>query len=97
VVTSPDAESSGPWAGAHEYEPGYVYLQVAERIAARIESGELARHERLPAEQQLADEFGVSLGTARHATRVLRERGLVFTVRAKGTFVADRNRHNGGG
>lgn len=34
--------------------------------------------------------FGVSLGTARRTVRLLRERGLVVTVRSKGTFVTDR-------
>lgn len=94
-MTARDTDSSDQ-PTAPEYEPGYVYLQIADRIAARIESGELARHERLPAEQDMANEFGVSLGTARHATRVLRDRGLVFTIRSKGTFVADRSRHTGG-
>lgn len=94
MLTSRDAEAQPPREAKPEFEPGYVYLQVADLIAARIESGELRRHDRLPGEQDLADEYGVSLGTARHATRVLRERGLVFTIRAKGTFVADLNNSN---
>jgi aminoglycoside phosphotransferase (APT) family kinase protein len=43
----------------------------------------------LVAERRLADEYGVSLGTARRATELLRDRGLVFTLRSKGTFIAD--------
>jgi DNA-binding GntR family transcriptional regulator len=77
------------WANRQDYAPGYLYQQLADLIAAQIESGELQRHDRLPGEQDMAREYGVSLGTARQATRLLRERGLVFTVRAKGTFVAD--------
>ncbi|WP_236789137.1 winged helix-turn-helix domain-containing protein [Amycolatopsis sp. GM8] len=72
--------------------PGYLYETVAKLIAVRIESGELAPHTPLPAEGQLAREYGVSLGTARHATRLLRERGLVVTVKSKGTYVAKRDR-----
>lgn len=30
----------------------------------------------------------MSLGTARHATELLRRRGLVVTIRSKGTYVA---------
>jgi GntR family transcriptional regulator len=72
--------------------PGYVYEWLAREIAARIESGELAPHTPLPSERRLASEYSVSLGTARHATRLLRFRGLVVTVKSKGTYVADRTR-----
>jgi DNA-binding GntR family transcriptional regulator len=74
------------------HTPGYLYEALAKLIAARIESGELAPNTPLPAEGQLARDYGVSLGTARHATRLLRERGLVVTVRSKGTYVAKRDR-----
>jgi DNA-binding GntR family transcriptional regulator len=68
--------------------PGYLYVAVADHIAARIETGELSPNTRLPGELDLADEYKVSLGTIRRATVELRERGLVVTVPAKGTFVA---------
>ncbi|GAB2993445.1 winged helix-turn-helix domain-containing protein [Amycolatopsis acidiphila] len=72
--------------------PGYLYEALAKLLATRIESGELAPNTPLPAEGQLARDYGVSLGTARHATRILRERGLVVTVKSKGTYVAKRDR-----
>ncbi|GHF47239.1 DNA-binding GntR family transcriptional regulator [Amycolatopsis bartoniae] len=72
--------------------PGYLYEAMAEQLAARIRSGELAPNTPLPGENQLAREYGVSLGTARHATRVLRERGLVVTIKSKGTYVTKRDR-----
>ncbi|GAA4667418.1 MULTISPECIES: winged helix-turn-helix domain-containing protein [Amycolatopsis] len=72
--------------------PGYLYEAVAAELAARILSGELPPNTTLPAEAQLAREYGVSLGTARHATRLLRERGLVVTIKSKGTYVAKRDR-----
>lgn len=72
--------------------PGYIYEMMADHLAARIEAGELRPNKPLPAERRLAVEYGVSLGTARHATEILRERGLVFTIRSKGTFIADENR-----
>jgi GntR family transcriptional regulator len=71
--------------------PGYLYVVMADHIAARIDAGELLPNTRLPAERDLADEYGVSLGTARRATKELRERGLVVTVPVKGTFVTDRS------
>jgi DNA-binding GntR family transcriptional regulator len=67
--------------------PVYLYLQVAEHVAARIESGELPKGARLPAERDMADEYRVSLQTARRAVEELRDRGLVQTVPVKGTFV----------
>ncbi|MTD58769.1 winged helix-turn-helix domain-containing protein [Amycolatopsis pithecellobii] len=70
--------------------PGYAYERMAEHIAGRIASGELELNTPLPSERRLAEEYGVSLGTARHATKLLRFRGLVVTVRSKGTYIADR-------
>lgn len=67
--------------------PGYIYEWLADQIAERITSGDLAPNTPLPAERRLADDYGVSLGTAREATRLLRERGLVITLRSKGTYV----------
>ncbi|AYY14879.1 GntR family transcriptional regulator [Actinobacteria bacterium YIM 96077] len=67
--------------------PEYLYITVAEHLAARIRSGELPVRARLPGERDLAVEYGVAIGTVRRATRVLRARGLVVTLPAKGTYV----------
>ncbi|MCX5060641.1 MULTISPECIES: winged helix-turn-helix domain-containing protein [unclassified Streptomyces] len=66
----------------------YVYMQVADHIAARIASGELRPGARLAGERDMGAEYGVAYLTARRAVRELRERGLVVTLPAKGTFVA---------
>lgn len=73
-------------------EPAYVYARVADHIAARIAAGELTPGSRLPGERDLAAEYGVALGTARRAIVELRERRLVVTLPAKGTFVATGSR-----
>lgn len=70
--------------------PEIAYLRVADTIAARIGAGDLAPGDKLPPERELAAEFGVSYPTARRATEVLRERGLIETVHGKGTFVSRR-------
>ena len=70
--------------------PVYVWRQVADWIAGRIESGELQPGARLEGERELAEQVGVAVGTVRRAVEDLRERGLVVTLAAKGTFVADR-------
>jgi DNA-binding GntR family transcriptional regulator len=75
-----------------DFEPsGYLYQAVAGDLTRRIRSGELPPNTPLPAEVDLARRYGVSLGTARHATRLLRERGLVVTIRCKGTYVVERD------
>jgi len=75
-------------------EPAYVYVRVADHIAARIAAGELPAGARLPGERDLAAEYEVALGTARRAVTELRERGLVITLPAKGTFVASSRAGN---
>jgi GntR family transcriptional regulator len=77
-------------SGVPAFDPGsadYVYLAVANHIAARIAAGELKSGDRLPGERDLAEEYGVALGTIRRATQELRDRGLARTVRVKGTFI----------
>jgi GntR family transcriptional regulator len=75
--------------------PAYTYARVADHVAARIKAGELAAGARLPAERDLAAEYGVALGTARRAVEELRARGLVVTLPAKGTFVAGQRSAEG--
>ena len=65
-----------------------LYAQVAEYVAAQIESGTYQRGQKLPAERDLADDWGVAYQTVRRAMRELRERGLIVSVLGKGTFVA---------
>jgi DNA-binding GntR family transcriptional regulator len=67
--------------------PAYVYMRVADHIAARIAAGDLSADSRLPGERELAAEYGVAIGTARRAVEELRERGLVVTLPGKGTYV----------
>ncbi|MGW0920042.1 GntR family transcriptional regulator [Streptomyces sp. NPDC002755] len=69
--------------------PVYMWQQVADRIAHRIEAGELRPGARLEGERELAEELGVAVGTVRRAVEDLRERGLVVTLPAKGTYIAE--------
>ncbi|MBZ6472201.1 GntR family transcriptional regulator [Streptomyces griseocarneus] len=76
--------------GASPVDPAraaYVYMQVADHIAARIAAGDLRPGARLPGERDLGAEYGVAIGTTRRAIRELRDRGLLLTLPAKGTFV----------
>ena len=68
-----------------------VYVQVAEILRSRIESGDLQPDRPLPSETQLQQELGIARGTARKAIMVLREQGLVITVRGRGSYVKPAN------
>jgi GntR family transcriptional regulator len=71
--------------------PQLVYVVVADHIARKITAGTLAPGARLAGEYALAEQYGVARMTVARAVRELRERGLVVTVRGKGTFVAPRS------
>jgi GntR family transcriptional regulator len=64
-----------------------VYVQVADILRARIESGKLLPDRPVPSESQLQQEFGVARGTARKAIALLREQGFVVTVKGRGSYV----------
>ncbi|MFJ8546960.1 GntR family transcriptional regulator [Streptomyces sp. NPDC093586] len=67
-----------------------LYVQLADVITKKIKSGELAPDRPIPSENHLADEYGVARLTARRAAQELRERGLIVTVRGKGSFVVEQ-------
>jgi DNA-binding GntR family transcriptional regulator len=68
--------------------PELVYMVVADHIAAQIADGRLAPGARIPGELDMAAAYGIARMTVARAVRELRDRGLVITVRGKGTFVA---------
>ena len=61
-----------------------AYEQVADQLRELILSGELARGDRLPNENALARDFGVSRATIREALRVLAAQSLVRTAKGAG-------------
>lgn len=64
-----------------------LYIQIAEGIAARIESGELSPGDRLPSERSLSEMLGVNRLTLRRAFRLLAGEGLLLRRQGKGTFI----------
>ena len=77
----PDRETVDPQSATP------VYVQVANILRSRIESGRLQPDRPVPSEAQLQQEFGVARGTARKAIALLREQGLVVTVKGRGSYV----------
>jgi GntR family transcriptional regulator len=70
--------------------PVYVWRQVADWLSHRIDTGELQPGARLEGERELAEQLGVAVGSVRRAVKELREAGVLVTLAAKGTYVAER-------
>jgi GntR family transcriptional regulator len=69
--------------------PEPLYEQIADLLAARIADGTYPPRRRIPSEAALCEEFDVARPTARAAVALLVDRGLVRTVRGKGTYVRE--------
>lgn len=70
-----------------EDSPVPLYLQIEEELRGLIQSGDLRPLSKVPSENQLADQFGVSRMTARKALDRLVAEDVMFRRPGKGTFV----------
>lgn len=69
-------------------EPGQSrYAALSATLRSRIVAGEWPPGSALPAEQTLAAEHGVALGTLRRALELMAEQGLIERIHGRGTFV----------
>ena len=66
-----------------------LYKQVKEHIATRILAGDWPQGQRLPSENQLTGDLGVSRMTAHRALRELTSEGWLTRIQGAGTFVAE--------
>ncbi|MEV1110229.1 MULTISPECIES: winged helix-turn-helix domain-containing protein [unclassified Micromonospora] len=65
------------------------YRRIANEIAGRIKSGELAPGEKLPSTRELAGQHGVHISPINRVTTILKDRGLVEGHPGKGLYVAE--------
>ena len=71
-----------------EREPGQSrYAALAAALRERVIAGEWPPGTAIPAEDTLAKEHGVALGTMRRALEMLVQQGLVERLQGRGTFV----------
>ncbi len=63
------------------------YRAVSAALRERIDSGEWLPGEQIPSVRKIAEEYGVSIGTARRALVVLREAGLIVVTPSWGAFI----------
>jgi len=69
-----------------------LYVQLARRMAALVQSGAFKPGQRLPSVRDMATQAGVSMSTAVQAFRWLEERGLAQARPKAGFFVPQRRR-----
>ena len=68
-----------------------IYEQISSQVKAQILSGTLAAGAKLPSIRALASDLGVSVITTKRAYEELEKGGYVYTVPAKGSYVAQQN------
>ena len=68
-----------------------IYEQICSQIKAQIISGDLEEDEMLPSIRGLAKDLRISFITTKRAYEELEKDGFIYTVPAKGCFVAARN------
>lgn len=61
--------------------------QIQDFILTKIHNNEYGAGDQIPTETELAEQFGASRMTVNKALCTLRDKGYLFSVRGKGTFV----------
>lgn len=68
-----------------------IYEQIYSQIKAQIISGALKEDDPLPSIRNLAKDLRISVITTKRAYDELENEGFIYTVAAKGCFVAPKN------
>lgn len=68
-----------------------IYDQIYTQIKDQIISGELKEHDMLPSIRGLAKDLRISFVTTKRAYDELEKEGFLYTIQAKGCFVAPKN------
>ncbi|HJT01690.1 MAG TPA: FadR/GntR family transcriptional regulator [Terriglobales bacterium] len=70
-----------------------LYEQIVKQIEESVLKGILKPGDQLPAERELAEQFGVSRTAVREAIKALSEKGLVESYSGRGTFITNGTSH----
>lgn len=68
-----------------------IYDQIYSQIKTHIISGALKEHEMLPSIRGLAKDLRISFITTKRAYDELEKEGFIYTIQAKGCYVAPKN------
>lgn len=66
-----------------------IYEQICDQVAALITSGVLLPGERLPTVRETAKANGINPNTVQKAYNLLEQKGFIYSVPAKGSYVSD--------
>lgn len=64
-----------------------IYVQLGDVISQTIEDGTYKPGDKLPSENELCNKYGISRITVRQALSLLAQKGLIYSMHGKGTFV----------
>ncbi len=66
-----------------------IYEQLVENISKMVLSGVFLPNEPIPSVRQLASELGINPNTIQKAYSELERRGIIYSVKGRGSFVSD--------
>lgn len=69
------------------------YYDIMEDLRKQILSGSIKPGEKLPSENELSADFGVSRQTVRKALQILQNEGYIYAEHGRGTFCSEMMRH----
>lgn len=69
-----------------------IYEQITDQVKEQIMAGALAAGDALPSMRLLAKELRISVITTKRAYEELEKDGFLYTIPAKGCYVAPRNK-----
>ncbi len=68
-----------------------IYEQIYSQIKSQIISGALKENDMLPSIRGLAKDLRISFITTKRAYEELEKEGFIYTIKAKGCYVATKN------
>lgn len=69
------------------------YFSLMEYLRKQMLEGEIKPGEKLPSENELSTEFGISRQTVRKALQILQNEGYIYAEHGRGTFCSEMMRH----
>ena len=69
-----------------------LYEQVIERFQDLMFKGVLVQDEKMPSVRSLATDLSINLNTIQRAYAELERQGFIYSIKGKGSFVADTGR-----
>ena len=73
-----------------------IYEQIVEKFRMLILSGAVEPSSKMPSVRQLAVELSINPNTIQRAYTELERQGYIYSIKGKGSFVADNSRMKAG-